>query len=128
MASQKSFLLVILTISLCFACNILPRGNNKLFHSSIIWCQFPFTFNGLTFHGCTTAFDLQEKLWCSVNVSPDGQHVEGYWGYCDMDSCQDNITTFEKGISPHNKICKTVKKCLSNYGLVLIIETTFLAG
>ena len=55
-------------------------------------CQFPFTFNGKIWAGCTSEKDPDGRLWCSTKTRA-GVHVggEGHWGYCPT-SCSTQIS------------------------------------
>ena len=47
-------------------------------------CQFPFTHNGHTYHGCPVDPDDPTKKWCSTKIYSNGTHVsgQGEWGHC----------------------------------------------
>ena len=46
-------------------------------------CIFPFEFNGITYHQCTTV-DNDITPWCSTLVDDSGEHIAdaGNWGNC----------------------------------------------
>ena len=44
-------------------------------------CQFPFTFQGRTYAGCTYSFGIPQS-WCSTATSEAGLYIPGSWGYC----------------------------------------------
>ena len=48
-------------------------------------CQFPFTFQGRTYAGCTYSFGIPQA-WCSTATSEAGNYIPGSWGYC-ADPC-----------------------------------------
>ena len=52
-------------------------------------CIFPFEFNGITYHQCTTAGNEEGDItpWCSTSVDDYGVHIgEGEnWGNCGPD-------------------------------------------
>ena len=74
-------------------------------------CHFPFKFNGETYHECTNApmapefkseyedsdeAPVEAKAdfrWCATQVDPDGTMVEGMWGMCDYDSCEEKAAS-----------------------------------
>ena len=50
-------------------------------------CIFPFKFNGITYHQCTTAGNAEGDInpWCSTLVDDSGIHIgggAGNWGNC----------------------------------------------
>ena len=53
------------------------------------FCIFPFEFNGIAYHQCTTAGNDEGDInpWCSTLVDGSGEHVgEGdNWGNCGPD-------------------------------------------
>ena len=44
-------------------------------------CQFPFTYMGRTYAGCTYSFGIPQS-WCSTATSEAGDYIPGSWGYC----------------------------------------------
>ncbi len=49
-------------------------------------CVFPFVLKNMTFYGCTTYFDPDDRLWCSTKVDPaTNEHIASpsTWGYCE---------------------------------------------
>merc|ERR1739845_78607 len=53
-------------------------------------CQFPFTFNGVTYVTCAEwvyGGSNQGQTWCSTKVDSTGVHVngEGKYGFCSPD-------------------------------------------
>merc|ERR1719244_1181430 len=48
-------------------------------------CQFPFTFKGKTYTGCTNAGGFRTP-WCST-LTNNGVHVQGNYGDCDLSTC-----------------------------------------
>ena len=48
-------------------------------------CQFPFTYDGVTYNGCTPV-DHHDN-WCSTSVDENGNHKYGKWGNCEA-MCQ----------------------------------------
>jgi len=52
-------------------------------------CQFPFSYKGRVYTGCTAEHDPDDRKWCSTRVDQEGKHVQnaGEWGYC-SDQCQ----------------------------------------
>ena len=48
-------------------------------------CQFPFTYQGRTYAGCTYSFGIP-RSWCSTETSEAGLTLPGRWGYC-SDRC-----------------------------------------
>lgn len=49
-------------------------------------CVFPFTYDGVSYSGCTTAGEGVTAPWCST-LTNAGQHVQGNWGDCDVSNC-----------------------------------------
>jgi len=47
-------------------------------------CSFPFEFQNITYHGCTTVTDPDDELWCSTETNAAGLHQQGNWGYCNL--------------------------------------------
>ncbi len=45
-------------------------------------CIFPFTFNGIEYHGCMADDEFAGKFWCSTKVDEEREHVIGFWGHC----------------------------------------------
>ena len=43
-------------------------------------CIFPFTFNGVTYNGCTKMLDDYgtNEHWCSTKVDVNGNHIENF--------------------------------------------------
>ncbi len=79
-------------------------------------CVFPFRFNGKEHGRCTGDTDEEGKLWCSVGVDKDGNHIKGkrLWGHCDPKTClqAETTTTSTSTTTEDPKICKTVSTCL----------------
>jgi len=52
-------------------------------------CQFPFSYQGKEYTGCTAEHDPDGRRWCSTRVDNQGKHVQnaGEWGYC-SEQCQ----------------------------------------
>jgi len=50
-------------------------------------CVFPFTYRNKTYAGCTAQHDPDGELWCSTQVTSEGEHVVGVgeWGHCQSD-------------------------------------------
>ena len=48
-------------------------------------CVFPFTYEGETFHTCTSVGE--PAPWCSTKTDENGNHVPGIWGFCDESKC-----------------------------------------
>ena len=48
-------------------------------------CVFPFKYNWVEHHNCTTHGNGNGILWCATSVAADG-HYEG-WGECDLTKC-----------------------------------------
>jgi len=55
-------------------------------------CVFPFSFDGIAYHGCTKVAD--DKPWCST-LTKNGVHVSGQnqWGYCNSQCPVEEIFT-----------------------------------
>ena len=52
-------------------------------------CVFPFVFRGVEYTTCTTDHDPNGDLWCSTRTDPNtNKHLAGFWGVCDMKSCE----------------------------------------
>jgi hypothetical protein len=45
-------------------------------------CIFPFEIYQMSFNGCTTMFDSENKNWCSTKVDAEGTHIFGFYGHC----------------------------------------------
>ena len=63
--------------------------NHFLFILDCADCVFPFTYKGKTCTGpkcCSFAGDTG-KSWCSRKVDDDGNHIHGYYTYCEGMSC-----------------------------------------
>ena len=52
-------------------------------------CQFPFSYQGTKYTGCTSENDPDGRSWCSTKVDKNGDHVQnqGQWGHC-SDQCR----------------------------------------
>lgn len=56
-------------------------------------CQFPFTYNGIPYNGCTTINHAGTggEYWCATNSNfntPVGSNLgSGFWGKCDISDC-----------------------------------------
>lgn len=48
-------------------------------------CIFPFSWNGTTYHSCTS--DGSDFSWCALEVDDQGIVVGNKWGSCDMSTC-----------------------------------------
>ena len=56
-------------------------------------CQFPFIYKGVKYENCTSVdqdqysgYSTGYRYWCSTKTFANGNHVTGYWGYC-QDYC-----------------------------------------
>jgi len=47
-------------------------------------CVLPFRYKNVTYDGCTTVEDPEDKLWCSTKVDSSGVHqrFSKTWGHC----------------------------------------------
>jgi hypothetical protein len=69
-------------------------------------CVFPFTFNGVTYNGCT---DFESStFWCATKTLSNGVLTE--WGTC-TDKCKKHV--------------KEEKECTQSNGQVCITWTSF---
>ena len=52
-------------------------------------CVFPFTKNGKICPGpkCCNVDNDPNGSWCSTKVDANGEHIVGYFGYCDDPAC-----------------------------------------
>ena len=61
-------------------CSTVSGGNPNAL------CIFPFKFNEITYHQCTTAGNEKNDItpWCSTLVDSIGRHIGGggNWGNC----------------------------------------------
>ena len=50
-------------------------------------CIFPFEFKNVTYAGCTEVGDPNRRLWCSVQVNDQGEHMtgKGAWEHCEQE-------------------------------------------
>jgi len=48
-------------------------------------CEPSFIYEGITYTGCTTAGDINEREWCSIRVLNDNTHAVGFFKYCNLD-------------------------------------------
>ena len=78
---ELALVLIVLSAEVCIAsvCKTNDKGTKKNTP-----CVFPFKFQQETYHSCTNASDPKGNLWCSTKVDPDGYHLKGNWGFCDM--------------------------------------------
>jgi len=47
-------------------------------------CVFPVIYKGVTYPG-DKCIDADSQGWCSTKADANGNHVDGYWGYCGKD-------------------------------------------
>ena len=73
-------LLILLTLLVTTRTNKCKTDDNKS-------CVFPFTYRNKTYAGCTAQHDPDGELWCSTQVTSEGEHVVGVgeWGHCQSD-------------------------------------------
>ncbi|AOT09318.1 alkaline phosphatase D family protein [Pseudoalteromonas luteoviolacea] len=83
-------------------------------------CQFPFSYGGTTYRGCTTKDHAQP--WCYTQVDSSGKGIAGEWGNCAPSGA--TIPTGQVGIVSNNVSNLTtsdrhlINKSGSNYGMV----------
>ena len=55
-------------------------------------CIFPFTYEGITYTGCTL-YGGYSQPWCATSTDEKGMYQSGNWGFCDMDKgyCTEEI-------------------------------------
>lgn len=55
-------------------------------------CVIPWNYQGKQYSGCTIADASDGKLWCSVRVDPNGNHIggKGLWGHCNQ-NCKTDL-------------------------------------
>lgn len=62
-------------------------------HPEVKDCVFPFTFNGVVFTTCSSIFDRENRLWCSIKTDESGNHITGNWDYCQCSITSDQERT-----------------------------------
>jgi len=61
-----------------------------------VGCEFPFTYKGKEYNGCTDADTPDGSKWCATKVGGDGEVLRDggnhtyFWGTCDMAKCHDH--------------------------------------
>jgi len=76
-------------------------------------CVFPFKYNDITYNGCITIKDPENKPWCSTKVDPATKiHISGTgdWGHCNP-NCPSgrNLNQVEEAIEDiPDEPCKTI--------------------
>jgi len=65
-------------------CKTIPSSKSLREKEVCEKCQFPFTYKGTTYHKCTNKDE--GGFWCSTKTFANGDHVTGFWGYC-QDNC-----------------------------------------
>ncbi|XP_059099366.1 phenoloxidase-activating factor 3-like isoform X1 [Tigriopus californicus] len=107
MVSKSSIIVLVMNLSLSWACSTLPTPNGT---PTPLPCVFPFKYRGLKFDKCTPEFDQNKKPWCSVKVNSEGDHLSGagLWGHCDLTTCQDESLRRQNNSEVENVSCKTL--------------------
>ncbi len=96
--------LLLLFVPLATACSTVSTKGGTVNPEP---CIFPWTYegsdiingkifllifivsSGITYDKCITVNDPDKKLWCSVQVDSEGNHVVGKkrWGHCNTQLC-----------------------------------------
>ena len=83
-------------------------------------CQIPFSYGGITYHGCTSRD--HDQPWCYTEVNDNGTGIAGEWGNCAPSGA--TIPTGRVGVVSENINSLTtsnrhiINKSGSNYGLL----------
>ena len=82
-------------------------------------CQFPFTYNGVTYDSCTDQ-DNAGVPWCSVFNDLFGNYQEGFWGNClsrELELAQETFSNSSQSCSDSRyHVCTAA----ANYGFIAV--------
>jgi len=107
---ERAVLLLLLSLASSVRGECLTVGGES--------CVFPFTYQEVTYNGCTDVSDPEGKLWCATKVDQDGNYIlfsEAY-GHC-RPSCpvhQNELPTeFGLRSSSEEETCPEKEECLA---------------